>query len=181
MKARLTRRAGPWTLPFALGLSDGILNALVLASAKFIHNRSDVTVALAMRVGCVAFVTAMFTMFFADYAEQRVRLARATHQLSLSRSGHLASTGLRRRVMRKSAQAAVIASVCSFIGATGPLIVSGATRGTPWSGLVVALVLLGVLGAVLATSFDGKWQYWVGALLVAGSAVTAIGSWLNIA
>lgn len=123
----------------------------------------------------------MFTMFFADYAEQRVRLARATHQLSLSRSGHLATTGLRRRVMRKSAQAAGIASLCSFVGATVPLTVAGVSRTTPWTGLIVALVLLGVLGAVLAISFDGKWQYWVCALLVAGSAVTAIGSWLNIA
>lgn len=181
MKVARAARVRRWTLPLALGLSDGILNALVLASAALIHSGSGITFTLAMKVGCVAFVTSVFTMFAAEYAEQRARLSRATHELNLSGSGHLATTGLRHRVRREAAQAAAIASVSSFVGATIPLTVAGADKHAPWLGLAVAIALLGLLGAALAASFGGQWPVWATGLVVAGAAVAAIGSWLNIA
>lgn len=173
-------RARRWTLPLALGLSDGILNALILASAALLHDGPGITLIFAMKVGCVAFVTAMFTVFVAEYADERAHLSRATQQLNLSASGHLATTGLRRRVMRNAAGGAVIASCSSFVGATVPLTIGGLIHAAPWVGLVVAIVLLGVLGAALAASFDARWLPWAVCLVVAGVAVAAIGSGLNI-
>jgi hypothetical protein len=164
----------------ALGFSDGILNALILASASLLKHGRGVTVEFAMKVGCVAFVTAIFTMFVAEYAEMRSRLSRATKQLNLSASGHLAATALGRRAVVEAAQAAVIASVSSFAGATIPLAIAGIFPSVSWIGLVIAIVLLGILGAALAAGLAGRWPRWVIGLIVAGVAVAAIGSQLDI-
>jgi VIT1/CCC1 family predicted Fe2+/Mn2+ transporter len=168
-------------LPLTLGLSDGIFNALILASAAVIDDARGVTVELAMKVGCVAFVTAFFTMFVADYAELRSRLSRATRQLNLSANGHLATTQLGRRAVFQAVQAAAIASVSSFVGSATPLIIAGSFRSASWIGLVVAVAFLGGLGAALAASFGGRRWRWVIGLIVAGVAVAAIGSRLNVA
>jgi VIT1/CCC1 family predicted Fe2+/Mn2+ transporter len=174
------RRARRWTLPLALGLSDGILNALILASAALLHDGNGLTIMFAMKVGCVALVTAIFTMFVAEYSELRARLSRATRQLNLSASGHLASTNLGRRVVLEAAEAAIIASVSSFAGATIPLAIAGTFPSAPWIGFVVAIALLGLLGAALAASFDGRLPRWIIGLTLAGVAVAAIGSRLDI-
>jgi VIT1/CCC1 family predicted Fe2+/Mn2+ transporter len=172
-----TRR---WMLPFSLGVSDGILNALILASAPLFHGGSSITVGLAMRVGCVAFVTAVFTMFIAEYSELRSRLSRSTQQLNLSAHGHLAATRLGRQVVFEAAQAAVVASASSFVGAVAPLLIAGSIPGAPWLGLVVAIALLSMLGVALAASVGGDWRRWAGGLVVAGGLVAVIGSYLNV-
>jgi hypothetical protein len=177
----MTASADPWTLPLTLGLSDGILNALILASAALLKGGHDITLILALKVGCVAFATSVFTMFIAKYAELRARLSAATRQLNLSRSGHLAATRLGRQVTIEAVQAAMIASVSSWAGATLPLIVSGTLPRAPWVGLAVAIVLLGVLGAALATSVGGRRALWVICLTLVGIAVAAIGTQLDIA
>lgn len=48
----LLSRARRWTLPLSLGLSDGILNALILAAAALLNGGAGITVDLALRVGC---------------------------------------------------------------------------------------------------------------------------------
>lgn len=176
----LVRRGRRWTLPLALGFSDGILNALILASTALLKGH-DITVSLAMKVGCVAFVTAIVTMFVADYAERRVNLSRSSQQLNLTAKGHLAATQLGRRVRREAAQSGLVASVSSFVGASVPLVVAGAMPSASWIGLVVAVILLGVLGAVLAVTMDGRWQWWTIGLVLAGAVVAAIGAQLDIA
>lgn len=181
MKPHLPEWRRAWTLPLTIGLCDGILNALILASARLVRGPGAVGLVFALKVGCVAFATALFTIFVAEYAEERARLSRATRQLSLSQRGHLAATGLRHRVLRRAALAATIASVSSFVGATAPLVLAGTLAGAPWSGLLAAIVLLGFLGGILAQSFEAHWPLWTTALVVAGVAVSAIGTWLNIA
>jgi hypothetical protein len=46
--------------PVALGLADGVLDALTLASASLIGGRVHVTVMLAVRIAIAALVTAGF-------------------------------------------------------------------------------------------------------------------------
>lgn len=167
-------------MPLSLGLSDGILNSLVLATTAILGSGATPTLAMAGRVGCVALATALVTMYVAQYAELRVRLERATDTLSLSRSGRLATTALGRRVRLEALQAAVLASCSSFAGATLPLLVAGVVRQAPWSGLLVAEGLLALLGAVLAGSVKGNRTRWAVGLSVAGIVVAAIGSQLKI-
>lgn len=170
-----------WMLPLALGVSDGIFNALILTSGAVISDARGLTVGLAMKVGCVAFVTAFFTVFVAEYAELRARLSHATRQLNLSRSGHLATTQLGRRAVLHAGEAATIASASSFAGSAIPLVLAGSLPKASWIGLVVAVVLLGALGGALAASLGGRRWRWVVGLVIAGIAVASIGLQLNVA
>jgi hypothetical protein len=100
------RRRGSWLLPIALGFSDGILNALVLGASAMLHGGNRITIDLAYRIGVVSLVTAVFTVFVAEYANLRARLRRAERELNLTRSGRLATTQLGRTVAHEAAGAA---------------------------------------------------------------------------
>lgn len=167
-------------LPISLGIADGILNALTLASAAVLHGRG-LDAWLAVRVGIVAFVSAIFTVFVAEYAQLRAELARSEHELSLTVSGRLASGALGRQVVREATEAAIVASLFSFLGAIVPLLVGVALRDYSWTALVVAIAGLGGLGASLATAVGGRRPRWIIALMVCGCIVAAIGTMLDIA
>lgn len=164
----------------SLGVSDGILNALTLASATVLHGRG-LTAGLAARVGIVAFVSAIFTVFVAEYAQLRAELARAERELSLTLSGRLAAGSLGRQVAREASAAALVASMSSFVGAIVPLLVGVALRGHSWAALAVAIGGLSGLGASLATAVGGRRPRWIAAMTACGVVVAAIGRLLDIA
>lgn len=164
-------------LPLSLRIADGILNALILASAAVLHGRG-LTAWRGTRVGTVAFVSAIFTVFVAEYAQLRAELARAERELSLTVSGRLAAGALGRQAAR---EAALVASVASFAGAILPLLVGVALRNYSWTALAVAVVGLGALGASLATAVGGRRPRWIITMMVCGGLVAAIGTMLDIA
>lgn len=179
----MTRAARPWLerylLPLSLGVADGIVNALTLASGAVLSG-TGLDVVLALRVGAVALVTAVFTVFVAEYAQLRAELAGAARALSLTSSGQLASTQLGRQVFREAATASVVASLASFAGAAVPLLCGALFHGLGWLALVVSVVALGALGAALARAVGGHRLRWVTALVVMGVAVAALGTQLDI-
>ncbi len=177
-KGRRTRAS--LILPLALGVSDGILNALILAAGTVLHG-SGLTLGLALRVGAVAFVSIVFTVFVAEYAQYRSELARAERQLNFTTSGRLATTNLGRAVLRDAMLGALLASVASFIGAVFPLAIGALLPRTPWVALVVSVAALGGLGIVLAPLVGGRRFLWAGSLIIAGAAVLVVGVQLDIA
>lgn len=167
-------------LPLALGVSDGILTGLTLAAATVLRG-TGLTLSLALRVGVVAFVSTVFTVFVAEYAQFRAELRRAERELNFTTSGRLATSNLGRAVVKDAVFNAVLASVASFAGAVFPLLVGALLPGATWVALVVSLTALGGLGLVLATSVGGRRSLWAGALVVAGATVMIIGMQLDIA
>lgn len=135
---------------------------------------------LAVRVGAVAFVSAIFTVFVAEYGQLRAELARAERELSLTGSGRLAASALGRQVAHEAAEAALVASTASFVGAIVPLLVGVVLRPYSWTALAVAIVALGALGASLATAVGGRRPRWVISMMICGSVVAAIGMGLDI-
>lgn len=179
MTSALRRWAGRFLLPLSLGIADGIVNALMLASATVIHG-AGLTVSLALRVAAVAFVSSAFTVFVAEYGQLRAELARAEHELSFTRSGRLAAGHLGRQVAREAAVSSAVASAASFVGALVPLAVGAAAAAYSWSALVIAVGALGALGGALATAVRGRRRRWITAMIVMGVAVAAIGTALDI-
>lgn len=157
-----------------LGVCDGVLNSLTLASAAVLRG-SGLTVALAVRVGVVALVSTWFTLFVAEYSQYRLDLVHAERQLMFTSSGRLAATHLGRVVIKESAAESTLAAVASFVGAAVPLMTGAWLPGAPWLALVFAISALGFLGAQLAGLVGGRRWVWVLVLIVAGCAVTAIG------
>lgn len=158
----------------ALGVSDGILNALTLASARILHG-VGLDVSLGARVGVAAFASAIVTLFVAEYAQNRLELVRAERQLMFTRSGRLATTSLGRAVLRDAAAVAGVAGLASFAGAALPLAVSALSPRATWIAMVVSVGVLGALGIVLSTQVGGRRTVWALGLVTAGIAVTIIG------
>lgn len=176
MSARARRRL---FLPFVLGFSDGILNALILAAGRIVDGRrADLGVGL--RVAVASLVTAVFTVYVAHYADLRSQLARASHQLSLASRGHLATTRLGRRSLREAVDAGIVAGATSFAGAFVPLLAGAVLPGPSWLPLVISLALQALLGAGIGVAVAGSPLLWSCALLVGGACVALVGLRLHI-
>ena len=177
-------RRDRWLLPLALGLSDGILNALVLASAAVLHgghgDGHGVTIGLAARVATVALLTAVFTVLVAEYSQLRSELVHAEHELNLTSGGRLATSRLGRAVFVEAVEAAVIASVCSFGGSLAPLAVAAGLPSASWLALVFGVAALGALGLLVGRAVYGNPLWWAAAMTVGGAIVTVIGVQLDI-
>lgn len=168
-----------YLLPLSLGIADGIVNALILASSAVLHN-TGLTVGLGLRVGAVGLISAVFTIYVAEYAQLRAELTRAERQLNLTAAGRLATSNLGRQVAREAALAALIASVASFLGAFLPLLVGVLVPAYTWVALGVSVLALGALGASLATAVRGNRIRWTIAMVVMGTAVALAGVALDI-
>lgn len=167
-------------LPLALGITDGILNALTLAAGAILRSGAGVYTLLALRVGCAALVTSAFTMFIADYAERRSHLVRASRQLNLTEPGRLAATQLGRQVARESMTSMVVAALASLAGAAGPLLLGVLLPGPSWLVIVVAILALGALGWALAGTMAAHRLRWTLAMMLGGAVVTWVGTVLDI-
>lgn len=167
-------------LPVSLGLADGILNALTLASSSLVGNSAHVTGGLAVRISIAAFVSAGFAMFVGAYSEARGALRHGSHQLSLPSDGDLANTRLGRNAVRHASEQCVLASISSALGALLPLLIAAALPGPGWIAALIAIAALGMLGIGLATAALGSKVRWTTTLVIGGIAVTAIGVWIKI-
>src|SRR5579875_2347418 len=126
-----------WVRPTVLGLSDGIINALILATPAIVHGAGSITTGLALKVATVALVTALFTVYISDYAHLRVDLSQAEHELNITKAGRLATSNLGRLVIRQGIASAVQAGVASFVGALIPLLIGALWPGEPWIAITV--------------------------------------------
>lgn len=164
------------------GLIDGILNALVLATAKLTAAAGGgVTWQLVLRIGVATTLTTIFVFFVAHYAELRAELLHVEKELNLMSRGKLATTRLGRQILSESALAACIAGGCGLLGSVIPLMLGMAIPGAPLLSVCVTISILGILGVVLAKALLGSPFSWALALMLGGASLAWIGTILNIA
>ncbi len=164
-----------------LGVADGILNALTLASASLLSRDSTITFGLALRVSAAAFVTAAFVFFVAQYADYRGQLVTAARHLSLHSSRRLTRTRLGVALVREAFGGTVLTGCASFPGALVPLLTAALVPSASWVAIPVAIAMLAALGAVVARAIDGAPLLWALVLAVGGAAMTGVGYELQIA
>lgn len=111
-------------LPIVLGLSDGVLTALTLATGSLVDGDRHIAMNMALRISASAFATGAFVFFVARYSQLRAQLVVAERQLNLTSHGRLASSKLGRTILREAIVAATLSSVSSFVGAMIPLLVA---------------------------------------------------------
>ncbi|GAA4185414.1 hypothetical protein GCM10022252_15760 [Streptosporangium oxazolinicum] len=179
MRMRLALAEGRLLLSFVLGLTDGILNALVLATATILRG-GHASIEVGLKVATVALVTAIFAVYVAQYSELRTQLARAGRQLNLTSRGRLATTHLGRAVIREALVATAVAGTASFSGSLLPLLAGALLPGPSWLPLAISLVVLGLLGAGIGSVVGGSPPRWSGALMIGGALVAALGYQLRI-
>lgn len=171
---------GKLMLPVALGLSDGILNTLMLAAHRLQGDAAPVTLDLAGRIAVASAIESAFMLFVAAYAQLRQDLAHADRQLNVLQRGRMAQTQQGRTVIEDATAMALIAGICSLAGAGAPLLLAvlTGTGGSPV--LVLTVAALGLLGIAIARMVHGRWPVWAAAMLVGGALVALLGGWLRI-
>lgn len=168
-------------LPLAAGLCDGILTALTLAAGRMLDADRPMTMSVALRVSTGALASSAFIFFVGYYASLRGELIHAERELSLLTRGHFAETKLGAAILREALTATLVASVCSFLGALAPLIISALWPRRAWLGIVAAIGILGLLGLSLAKTLYGNSARWALALILSGLALAYLGFHLRIA
>ena len=161
-----------------IGLTDGILTALTLASGRVFSSTQPITIGLALRISAALSISGVFVFFTAEYVRQRGALVHAERQLSLT--SHLAATRLGQAALRDTLWGAAISCACNFLGALLPLSVGALLPRFSWLAIAVGLLALGVLGAACARLTYGHPALWASALVVVGGLLTLAGLKLRI-
>jgi len=164
----------------AMGLADGILTALLLASGRLLGRGDPMDGGLAFRVAVGAMATGAFIFYVGRYAELRGSLIQAERQLNLASRGKLATTRLGRAVLVEAARDSAVSGLSSFAGALLPLPLAVGVPSAPAVAVVLPLAMLAVMGAVLARVVAGSPAVWAGGLVVGGAAMAALGWELNL-
>lgn len=176
----MTRTPRRFLLPVALGLSDGILNTLMLTANRLQGDVIPVTLSLAARIAVASAVESAFMLFVALYAQLRQDLTYADRQLNVLGRGRMARTRQGRAVMRAATFMTLIAGVCSLAGAGAPLLIAAAIEMSGYSILAITVAGLGLLGIAISRAAHGRWMAWAAAMLGGGFLVTLLGIWLRI-
>lgn len=177
---RLRTLRGPHSFATIIGLTDGILNALTLASGHFVSGRRP-TITLSLRIAFGSALCGVFVFFTAEYTRLRGELLEGERQLNFAANGAVATSSLGRQVRREAMVSALFSSIANFAGATLPLWVGVVLPGSPLLAILPSIVALGILGACIAHAIRGRCTVWTLALVLAGIAFSMLGIWLDIA
>lgn len=168
------------TFAAVIGVTDGILTALTLASGHFASGTRP-GMGLSLRIAAGSALCGIFVFYTAEYARLRRRLVDAEKQLNLWNRGHFATTRLGHRVRIEAVFSAVVSSSANFLGALLPLWCGTLLPGPAVLAILPSILALGVLGFVLAMTIHGNRLYWTSALMISGLLLAYVGTWLNIA
>jgi VIT1/CCC1 family predicted Fe2+/Mn2+ transporter len=164
----------------AMGVADGVLTALLLASGRLLGPGEIVDGSLAVRVALGAMATGAFVFYVGRYADLRSRLIRAERQLNLASRGKLATTHLGRAVLGEAVRESAVSGASSFAGALVPLLLGAVTRAVPAVAVGVPIAILAAMGLVLARVVAGSPLVWAGGLVAGGIAMAALGWKLHL-
>ena len=166
--------------PYVLGLADGMLTALVLASGKVLGGSGRLDAPMAVRISAASALSGAFVFFTAEYIRLRGGLVHAEQQLSLRKAGRLASTRLGRWALREATFSAAVSSVCNFTGALLPLLCGALLPGPAWLAVAFTVAVLGILGVIVAYAVHGSLLRWGVGLMIAGGALALAGAKLRV-
>ena len=167
-------------LPVALGLSDGILNALMLAANRLQGDTDPMTLSLSVRIAVATAVASIFMLFVAEYAQLRQELEHADMQLNVLAPGRMATSRQGRAVVREALMVASVSGLCAFIGSGAPLMGAAVFGASGLWALAMAVAGLGLLGAMIARAVHGSWLIWTLVMMLGGAAVSVLGVYLQI-
>lgn len=163
-----------------LGLIDGILTVLALATGHVMRPGAILSIGLSVRVALGSSLSGALVYFFSEYARQRQRLIHAEKELNLARHGKLATTELGKQIIRETAAGMVVSCFFNFFGVMIPLCFAVLFPKIQWLAVAIALSVLVILGGLLARLVLGRPVLWIAALVSAGMVVSVIGYALDI-
>ncbi|MGC8609045.1 MAG: hypothetical protein ACP5UV_04140 [Thermoplasmata archaeon] len=164
--------------PLAIGISDGIVTALILSSGGILSN--SITFMVAVRISFGSAFAGMFSFFIAQFAGLNEELRRTAFQLNIRKVGYLMKGKLGRDIFYESVQGTLIAFACSFLGALVPLSSSIIFGSIVWVPFLVSYIFLSILGLFISRTTKSSPIMWSAIMVGIGLAVTFAGYYLKI-
>ncbi|KJE49940.1 MULTISPECIES: hypothetical protein [Acidiplasma] len=165
--------------PLSIGLSDGIITALILASGGILaHN--GISIFLAFKISFGSAFAGTFSYFIAQYAGLNEELHRTALQLNLRSTSYLLKGKLGDRIFLESIAGSLMAALCGFAGALIPLLSSLIIKNNIIIPLAFSYISLGVLGLFISKTTAGSAKLWVLIMILIGIIVTVAGFYLKL-
>lgn len=165
--------------PITIGLSDGIITALMLVSGDILRG-DHIALTLAFRVAYGSSFVGTFSYFIAQYSELRGELSRTSRQLNLKSPSYLIKSKLGRDIIVESVTGAASAGFFGFVGALIPLVTSVFIPADPVISLISAEASLAVLGVGIGKAVRGNYAFWVVMMFIIGIVVAWAGNYLYL-
>jgi VIT1/CCC1 family predicted Fe2+/Mn2+ transporter len=168
-----------YIFPVSIGLSDGIITALILASGGIL-GKSNIDLFEAFRISFGSAFAGAFSYFIAQYAGLNEELHRTALQLNLKSTDYLLKGHLGIQIFIESLLGAFIAAFFGFLGALIPLSSSLIIRSNIEIPLLLSYTSLAVLGLFISKTTAGRSRFWVIVMVIVGIIVTVAGYELKL-
>lgn len=168
-----------YIFPVSIGLSDGIITALILASGGII-GKSSIDLFQAFRISFGSAFAGAFSYFIAQYAGLNEELHRTALQLNLKSTDYLLKGHLGIEIFVESLLGALIAAFFGFLGALIPLSSSLIVRNNIEIPLFLSYLSLAVLGLFISKTTAGRAKFWIVVMVIVGIIVTIAGYELKL-
>ena len=168
-----------YLFPVSIGLSDGIITALILASGGIIGN-THINLYLAVKISFGSAFAGAFSYFIAQYAGLNEELHRTARQLHLKSTNYLLRGHLGSEIFIESIIGALIAAVFGFLGALIPLSSSLMIKNDIFIPLIFSYLSLAILGFFISKTTAGRAPFWITVMVTVGVIVTIAGYYLKL-
>ncbi|MEM0156378.1 MAG: hypothetical protein QW597_07265 [Thermoplasmataceae archaeon] len=165
--------------PVTLGLTDGIITVLMLASADFL-GPSNMTVTLAVRIAFGSAFVGTLSFFIAEYSRLRSELTKVSQHLTMRPSNRLIKTDLGTRILIESLGGTLLSGSFGFIGALIPLLFDVILPAEGYLAIISAYLVLAIMGMGIASVSSGNRLRWIMSLIILGATVTVVGKFIAI-
>ncbi len=168
-----------YIFPLVLGLTDGIITALMIATAELLSS-AEPHLALYLRIAVGSAAVGAISFFMADYSSMKQDLMRLSKKVNPNTPENLLGTKLEFAILRDSATRTAISAFAGFVGALIPLLPSLIFVSEHLVTLAIADASLAILGLNIARIQSGSYIFW--SLLMGGVGVFVmfIGSAIQI-
>ncbi len=163
----------------AIGLIDGLITALIIASNAIL---SDLSISLyaAIRISGGSSMVGATSYLLAEYGEKRtdmVRIARHLNPVTLKSSKN---RSVQMRILMESILGGSVALSFGFIGAMIPLAFYSIFDMNPLISISVTFIALSLTGLYMGYEAEGSAMMWIIALDSVGFLMLILGNYLRI-
>lgn len=168
-----------YTFPVILGLTDGIITALMIATNEILNSNAT-HLGLFVRIALGSAAVGAVSFFMADYSSMKQDLVRLSKIVNPNTPFDLLETQLGRRIIEESIAKTLLSALSGFTGALIPLLPSLLFTTNSLISLAIADLSLALLGVVVAKVQSGNYFFWPPLLATVGIVMIYIGEFVNI-
>ena len=163
----------------AIGLIDGLITALIIASHAILSNLT-LPVSAAIRISGGSSMVGATSYLLAEYGEKRTDMARIAKHLNPMTLKYSRNRSVQMRILLESVIGGSVALAFGFIGAMIPLGFYSVFGMSPIISIAVTFIALSLTGVYMGYEAEGSAMMWLIALDSVGILMLILGNYLRI-